>query len=171
MSNVSVITWSPLRFTIRIAASTPSIVPIAQLMAAMRSGEMPWAAVARRLSATARRREAEAGVVVHDREDDRQRHADDEEHDPVPPDADVGQHLHRSGLDELRDDPDVDAVAVQRERVEGGEQPERGDEPRERGARRSGRMISRWIATPIAPPSRSASVNASQVGVPDSRAL
>ncbi len=32
-------------------------------------------------------------------------------------------------------------------------------------------MIRRWIATPIAPPNKSASVNASQVGVPDSRAL
>ena len=53
MSRVSVITWSPLRFTIRIAASTPSIVPIAQFNAAMRSGEIPCAAVARLLSATA----------------------------------------------------------------------------------------------------------------------
>ncbi len=79
-----------------------------------------------------RRREPEARVVVHDGQDDRECHADDQEHDPIAPDADVGQHLDRRRLDQLGDDPDVHAVAVERERVERGEEAERRDEPRER---------------------------------------
>ena len=53
MSRVSVTTWRPLKFTTRIVARTPSMVPTAQLIVAMRSGEMPCAAVANLLSATA----------------------------------------------------------------------------------------------------------------------
>ena len=40
-------------FTTRIAASTASVDPSAQFTVAMTSGEIPWAAVARRFSATA----------------------------------------------------------------------------------------------------------------------
>ena len=53
ISSVSPITDSPAMFTTRTAASTASIEPSAQFTVATRSGEMPWAAVARRFSATA----------------------------------------------------------------------------------------------------------------------
>ena len=91
--------------TMRIAPPTASTPPSAQLTVAITSGEMPWAAVARRLSATALRSRDRSELrryitVSADGHD----HGDGEDQQPVDADADVvEEHVDAVDRQQLRD--------------------------------------------------------------------
>ena len=84
---------SPVTLTMRIAATTARIGAERPVPVATTSGEMPRTAVARRSSATRRRREAEAGPAVHGREQHRAGGGDAEQDQAVGADDDVGPEV------------------------------------------------------------------------------